>query len=85
MTITILGHEVDYSCDKNVHQMNRVTQDQIEEAIKLGHKSGSLNTLGSAECHTGKWWITDWKSIAEELHNALQEYTGTITDEYDNK
>lgn len=67
--IVIAGQVVNY-INETGDIMDEV---QLQEAIELGDKEGTLYWSGFI-IPIGKWWITDWKEVAKNLYTSYQKY-----------
>lgn len=75
--INIDGHEVFYINNTG----DIIDEVRLQEQIEVGDRSGTLYWKGYI-VSIGRWWITDWKAIAEVLYATAKVVHESIVDEY---
>lgn len=73
MKTEILGNDIIWSADsKSCKELDEASIWHIEDMIRQGYTSGSLEVSMKRKTTSGWWEIVNWKDIACELYNATQ-------------
>lgn len=67
-TMQVYGHTIKYINETS----DTEDIDQIKNSIDDGDREGTLFWEGMI-VPIGRWWITDWKEIADKLYEAIED------------